>query len=253
MAKITKTSWGVNFGKHPGSTIYSQLFFTVNEAITTLHRAMQSCLHIWSGGFLRLTLFRRWRTLRDPWFPHPPLPLLLHLSALTVESSVGSSTLSSFTAAMGVSACPGADVAMPCDAPPSATLSPKANRAPSPSIWGGSGDGEQGRPGTGTDKVMSVGEVVAEVGMDSGTWQGLWAAMGGGASSQGASTHCTESCALSAGGCTDSHTQTQLKTCILQAILESNKKKKFKQSTLNWQHKSCKEAGTDMPWTSNYD
>lgn len=150
--------------------------------------------------------------MKDPWgsLPHhpPPPPLLLHLSALTVESSVGSSTLSSFTAAMGVSARPGADVAMPCDAPPSAPLSPKANNTPSPSVWGRSGDAERTRAGTGTDKVMSVGGTVAEDGVGSGAWDGVRAAMWGGASSQGASTHCPESCTLSAGGCTNSHTQT---------------------------------------------
>lgn len=100
-------------------------------------------------------------------------------------------------------------MAMPCDAPPSAPLSPKANSALSPSVWGRSGDAERTRAGTGTDKVMSVGGgTVAEDGVGSGAWEGLGAAMGGGASSQGASTHCPESCALSAGGCTDSHTQT---------------------------------------------
>lgn len=170
---------------------------------------MQSCEHIWSAGFLRLTLFRRWRTLGDPCPPTTlPSPLLLHLSALTVESSVGSSTLSSFTAAMGVSACPGADVAIPCDAPPSAPLSPKANTTPSPSVWGRSEDAERTGTGTGTDKVMSVGGSVAEDGVCSGAWEAVRAATQGGASSQGASTHCPESCTLSAGGCTDRHTQT---------------------------------------------
>lgn len=103
-------------------------------------------------------------------------------------------------------------MAMPCDAPPSAPLSPKANSAPSTSVWGRSGDAEGARAGTGTDKVMSVGGTVggtvAEDWVSSGAWDGVGAAMGGGASSQGASTHCPESCTLSAGGCTDSHTQT---------------------------------------------
>lgn len=67
---------------------------------------------------------------------------------------------------------------------------------------------ESARAGTGTDRVMSVGGTVAEDGLGSGAWDGVRAAMGGGASSQGASTQCPESCVLSAGGCTDSHTQT---------------------------------------------
>lgn len=99
-------------------------------------------------------------------------------------------------------------MAMPCDAPPSAPLSPKANSAPSPSVWGRSGDVERARAGTGTDKIMSVGGIVAGDGVGSRAGEGLIAAMGGGASSQGASTHCPESCTLSAGGYTDSHTQT---------------------------------------------
>lgn len=109
---------------------------------------------------------------------------------------------------MGVSACPEADVAVPCDAPPSAPLSPVANSAPGPSVWGRSGDVEGAGAGTGTDRVMSVGGTVAEDGGGSGAWEGVGVGMGGGASSQGASTHCPESCTLSAGGCTDSHTQT---------------------------------------------
>lgn len=60
---------------------------------------------------------------------------------------------------------------------------------------------------TGTDKVISGGEVMD--GVCSGGWNGVRAAMVGGTSSQGASTHCPEPCALSAGGCTDSHTHTQ--------------------------------------------
>lgn len=173
---------------------------------------MQSCGHIWSGGFLRLTLFRRWRARGDPCSPPKPTlpsPLLRHLSALTVESSVGSSTLSSFTAAMGVSACRGADVAMPCDVPPSAPPSPKTNNTPSPSVWGRSGDAERTRAGTGTDKGVSAGGgSVAEGGVGSvAAWDGVRVAMWGGASSQGVSTRCPESCTLSAGGCTDSHTQ----------------------------------------------
>lgn len=67
---------------------------------------------------------------------------------------------------------------------------------------------ESARAGTGTDRVMSVGGTVAEDGLGSGAWDGVRAAMGGGASSQGASRQCPESCVLSAGGCTDSHTQT---------------------------------------------
>lgn len=104
-------------------------------------------------------------------------------------------------------------MAMPCDAPPSAPLSPKANSALSPSVWGGSGDGERARVGTvGTDKVRSVGGSGAEDGVSSGAWEGVRAGIGGGASSQGASTHCPESCTLSVGGCTDSHTQTQARS-----------------------------------------
>ena len=100
-------------------------------------------------------------------------------------------------------------MAMPCDAPPSAPLSPKANSAPSPSVWGRSGGAERARAGTGTDMVMFVGGgTVAGDGVGSGAWDGVGAARGGGASSQGASTHCPESCTLSAGGCTNSHTQT---------------------------------------------
>lgn len=86
-------------------------------------------------------------------------------------------------------------MAMPCDAPPSAPLSPKANSTPSPSIWGRSGDALRTRAGTGTDKVMSVDGTVGEDGGGSGGWSGVRAAMWG-----GVSTHCTESCTLSAGG-----------------------------------------------------
>lgn len=60
----------------------------------------------------------------------------------------------------------------------------------------------------GTDKIMSAGEPVAEDRLGSGALDGVRAAMRGGASSQGSSLYCPESCALSAGGCTDSHTQT---------------------------------------------
>lgn len=175
---------------------------------------MRSCGHIWSGGFLRLTLFRRWRarggSLLSPATPTSPAPLLRHLSALTVESSVGSSTLLSFTAATGASACPGADVAMPCDAPPSAPPSPNANSTHGPSVWGGSGAAERTRAGTGTVKGVSAagGGSAAEGGPGSEAARGgVRAATGGGASSQGVSTRCPESCTLSAGGCTDSHTQ----------------------------------------------
>lgn len=94
-------------------------------------------------------------------------------------------------------------MAVPCDAPPSATLSPKADSAPSPSVWGRSEDVERAGAGTWTDKVMSADGTVAEDGGGSGAWDGVGARMGG-----GASTHCPESCTLSAGGCTDSHTQT---------------------------------------------
>lgn len=89
--------------------------------------------------------------------------------------------------------------------------------------------------GTGTGRDMVVGGTGAEVGVSSGTWEGVRADIGGGASSQGASTHCPESWTLSAGGCTDTvthkHTQTQLKTCIFQAIHESNNKNKKQNQT----------------------
>lgn len=150
-----------------------------------------------------------------PCKPDPPTPLLLrHLSALTVESSVGSSTLLSFTAATGASACPGADVAMPCDAPPSAPPSPNTNSTLGPSAWGGSGDAGRTRAGTGSVKGVSAaaaaggGSEVAGGGAGSEAARGVGrAAREGGASSRGVSTRCPESCTLSAGGCTNSHTQ----------------------------------------------
>lgn len=68
---------------------------------------------------------------------------------------------------------------------------------------------ERARAGTGTDKVMSVVGTVADDWGGSGAWEGVGAGMGGGASSQGASIHTPKSCTLSAGGCTDSHTNTR--------------------------------------------
>lgn len=100
-------------------------------------------------------------------------------------------------------------MAVPCNAPPSAALSPKTNSAASTSVWGRPGDVEGTTAGTGTDKVMSVVGAVAEDGAGSGAGAGGGAGMGGGTSSQGGSTDCPESCTLSAGGCTDSHTHTQ--------------------------------------------
>ncbi|TNN57027.1 hypothetical protein EYF80_032748 [Liparis tanakae] len=123
---------------------------------------------------------------QDPFtlLPREEKILLKMHPTLTVESSVGSDTLSSFTAVTGVSACPGADVAVPCDAPPSATLSPKADSAPSPSVWGRSEDVERAGAGAWTDKVMSADGPVAEGGGGSGAWDGVGARMGGGASPQ---------------------------------------------------------------------
>lgn len=123
-------------------------------------------------------------------------------------------------------------MALPCDAPPSASLSPKAS-APDPSVWERSGDVE--RTKAGTDKIMSAGEAAAEDSVGSGAWEGVGAAMWGGASSQGASLCCPESGTLSAGGCADSHTQTHAisnYSCTRQAIHE-NKKKYSTQSWLN--------------------
>lgn len=116
-------------------------------------------------------------------------------------------------------------MAVPRDAPPSAPLSPKADSAPGPSVQGMSGDADRARVGIGTDKVTSVAGTEAEDGAGSE----LRAATRGGASSRGASTRCPESCALSAGGCTDSHTQTHAnsnsKTCIVHTSHERNSKK----------------------------
>lgn len=108
-------------------------------------------------------------------------------------------------------------MAMPCDAPPSAPPSPNASSEPGLSAWGGSGDAGRTRAGTGTVKGVSAaggggsgggGSEAAEGGPGSeAARDGVRAATGGGASSQGVSTRCTESCTLSAGGCTDSHTQ----------------------------------------------
>lgn len=82
---------------------------------------------------------------------------------------------------------------------------------------------------TGTEKIMSAGKSVAEDSVGSGAWDGIRAATWGGASSQGESTRCSESCTLSAGGCTDSHTQTHAisnYSCTRQAIHENKKKQK---------------------------
>lgn len=119
-------------------------------------------------------------------------------------------------------------MAMPCDVPPSASLSPKANSAPSPSVWGRSGDVERTRAGTGTDKVMSGGGTVAEDGVGSGAWDGVRAAMWGGASSQRASIHCPKSCTLSAGGWTNNHTQTHTQTQFKDMHISSNFKQRKK-------------------------
>lgn len=203
--------------------------------------------------------------------PPPPSsssPLLRHLSALTVESSVGSSTLLSFTAATGASACPGADVAMPCDAPPSAPPAPNTTSTLGPSAWGGSGNAGRTRAGTGTVKGVSAagggsgggGSEAAEGGPGSEAARGgVRTATGGGASLQGVSTRCPESCTLSAGGCTDSHTHKKhanpiLTTCIFGAIHDNGNTKcahvNQTQRKGKYQHvmtnESCRKAATIM-------
>lgn len=61
---------------------------------------------------------------------------------------------------------------------------------------------------TGTDTGMSDEGTVGLDWVLSGAWGGVRDATEGGTSSRGASTHCSESCLFSAGGYTDSHTQT---------------------------------------------
>lgn len=80
-------------------------------------------------------------------------------------------------------------------------------------------------------------------------WDGTSVATGGGTSSQGASTQCFECCIGSAGGCTNSHTQTELKTCLVlrkPVHYDDEKQDKRMSPTTYKKVKSCREVVTNM-------
>lgn len=75
---------------------------------------------------------------------------------------------------------------------------------------------------------MSAGEPVAEDRLGSGAWDGVRAAMRG-----GASMPCPESCTLSAGGCTDSHTNTRNLKLFMHMTSKFMRTKQSNKSLLN--------------------